>query len=423
MAPGDASAFSAAALAAFLFLSSQAAASETTVIAEAHYLMADGDTLAQAEDTVLQRAKRRAVEEAGVYLESTFLDVEKATGSGSAQASSLEIRTIAAAVTKTEILELLRSFENDRPSFYVRIRAVVDLDHLQEAIRRWHSEQQFADHFRRLQKENSRLKAEIRELKTTPRGVHTITLTPPGPANISEEAQQLVEEAIITPHLQQKLDLTSQAVVLAPQAAEPLIVRGQTYLQLVSTTYSKNAKPSTYSQYIDNARMDFDRALQIDPQNTWALLGQGDVNTWLQRIDEAARSYQQALALNPFFDTARHRLITLYTTQARKLATLKRWAEALDLLDALLDNHHMPDSWILDHKEAYLLRSHIYKKLHRPTEAIADLTAVLRGDPTDVPTLLARANLYRKQLRGHMAKDDFERACALGSTEACRQLP
>ena len=425
MARSDAVAFSTATLtfiAAVLFLPSHGAASETTVIAEAHYLMADGDTLAHAEKTVLQRAKRQAVEQAGMYLESTFLDIEKTTGNESVQASALEIRTIAAAVTKTEILELVRSFENDRPRFSVRIRAVIDLEHLQEAIRRWHSERQFAEHFRRLQKENSRLKAEIRELKTTPPGVHTITIGSPGPAKISEEAQQLVERAILSPDLRQKLNLTSQAVLLAPQAAEPLIVRGQTYLQLVSTAYSKNVKPSTYSRDLDNARMDFDRALLIDPQNTWALLGRGDANTWLQRTEEAARSYEQALALNPFFDTARHRLITLYTTQARKLATLKRWTEALDLLDTLLKNP-IPDSWILDHKEAYLLRSDLYTKLRRPTEAITDLSMVLRGDPTDVRTLLARAALYRKQLRGHMAKDDFERACALGSSEACRQLP
>ena len=415
-------AHSVAILAVILLLSSQTAASETTVTAEARYLMADGDTLAQAEETVLQRAKRRAVEQAGMYLESTFLDVEQENGNGRVQTSSLEIRTIAAAITKTDILESRRSFENNRPNFYVRIRAVIDLDHLQEAIRRWHSEQQFAEHFRRLQKENSRLKAEIRELKTTPRGVHTITVGPTGPAKIPEEAQKLVEQAIMTPSLRQKLRLTSHAVRLAPQAAEPLIVRGQTYLQLVSTSYSKKAKPSQYSQYIDNARMDFDRALLIDPQNTWALLGQGDVRTWLHRTDDAARSYEQALALNPFFDTARQRLITLYTTQARKHARAKRWTDALDILDRLL-KPHMPDSWILDHKEAYLLRSDIYKKLKRPTEAIADLSMLLRGDPTDVRVLLSRATLYRKQLKGHKAKNDFERACLLGSTQACRELP
>ncbi len=139
--------------------------------------MADGDTLALAEEKVLQRARRRAVEEAGMYLESTFHDLEKTTGGKSLQISSLEIRTIDAAITKTEILESQRSFENDRPSFFVRIRAVVNLDHLQAAIRRWQSEQQLAEHFRRLQKENVELKAQLHELKTTAVGVRTLIIS------------------------------------------------------------------------------------------------------------------------------------------------------------------------------------------------------------------------------------------------------
>ena len=409
-------------LAAFLAFSSHAMALETTVVAEARYLMADSDTLAQAEETVLQRAKQRAVEEAGVYLESTFLDVEKALNGRNVQASSLQIRTIAAAITKTEILESLRSFENNRPSFYVRIRAIVDLDHLQDAIHRWHSEQQFAEHFQRLQKENTRLKAEIRGLKTPPHTAPPLAITPSGQSNATTQAQELVQQAILTPNLLQKLDLASQAIILAPQTADPLVVRGQTYLQLVSTAYSKRAQPSEYSRYVDNARMDFDRALLIDPHNTWALLGQGDVHTWRQQTDEAAHSYKQALALNPFFDTARHRLIILYTTHARKLVTQRQWADALSALHNILGSH-VPDSWILDHKEAYLLRSTIYKKLHKPAEAIDDLSMILRDNPTDMRTLLARAKLYREQLQGHLAKSDFERACLLGSAEACRQLP
>ena len=79
--------------------------------------MADGDTLAGAEEKVLQRARRNAVEEAGVYLEATFHDVEKESGGRSTQISSLELRTIAAAVTETEILESRRSFELNLPVF------------------------------------------------------------------------------------------------------------------------------------------------------------------------------------------------------------------------------------------------------------------------------------------------------------------
>lgn len=400
----------------------QAAASDTTVVAEAQYFMADGDTLAQAEDTVLQRAKRKAVEEAGMYLESTFLDVEKSAGDKSFQTSSLEIRTIAAAVTKTEILESRRSFDNDRPSFYVRIRAVVDLEHLQEAIRRRHSEQQMAENFRRLQKENSELKAQLRGLKAAPTGVRTLTINPPGRTRHKEQAQELVDRAITTRNFQQKIELASRAAILDPHDADPLVVRGQTYLKLASTAYSNKAKLSDYAKYVDNARMDFDRALIIDPKNTWALLGQGDVNTWLQRHDDASRSYEEALALDPLFDIARHRLSTLYTTQAHKLVAAKRWEPALAVLQKLLGDH-VPDGWVLDHKEAYLLRSDIYRKLNRPERAIEDLSVVLRVEPANPHALLTRAKLYRAQLQGHLAKNDFERACMLGSKEACQELP
>jgi tetratricopeptide (TPR) repeat protein len=404
------------------FLPPSASALDTTVVAEAHYLMADGDTLAQAEEKVLQRAKRKAIEEAGMYIESTLLDIEKTAGGRSFQASSLEIRTIASAITKTEVLESSRSFEQDRPSFFVRIRALVDLDHLQDAIRRWQSEQQLAEHFRRLQKENSELKAQLREIKKAPLGVHTLVIDPPGRAGTREQARTLIEKAILTPNLRQKLDLTSEAAVLDPQATAPLVVRGQTYLQLVSAAYSKKAKLSEYSKYIDNARMDFDRALIIDPQSIWALLGQGDVYTWLHRTDDAVRSYERALALDPLFDVAHLRLLTLYTSQARKLMTAKQWSSALAVLQNTITTH-VPDGWMPYYKEAYLLRSDLYRKLNQPAQAIDDLSAVLRAEPADMQALLTRATLYREQLQGRLAKDDFEHACMLGSVEACKQIP
>jgi len=237
-----------------------------------------------------------------------------------------------------------------------------------------------------------------------------------------EQARILVEKAILSQHLPQKFDLISQAAALDPQSVEPLIVRGQTYLRLASAAYSNKSRPSKYSKYIDNARMDFDRANLIDPKNTWALLGQGDVNTWLHRPVEAAHAFEQVLELDPFFDLARYRLIDLCTTEARKLVSLKQWSSALTVLQKCL-SPKTPDSWIPHQKEAYLLRSNIYKKLSRPTQAIDDLSVILQADPTDRQALLARASLYQEELQGRSAKDDLERACMLGATPACEQLP
>lgn len=406
-----------------LFLvASSATATETTVVAEGRYVMADGDTLAIAEERVLQRAQRKAVEEAGIYLESTFHDYETVRNGKSSRISSLEIRTLAAAITKTDVLESGRSFENDRPVFTVRIRAVVNLDHLQEAIHRWRSEEQLAAHFKQLQRENAELKAQLRETHTPPSGVRTLVIEPPGRTGPQGQARHLLETALHSHNLRQKIDLTSQAATLDSQFVDPLIVRGQTYLKMASLAYSNKSRPSEYSQYIDCARMDFDRALLLDAINPWALLGQGDVSTWLNQPESAESAYTQALEIDPLFDVARQRLIRVTTTQARKLISAKQWGPAMTTLNRIL-NSSASESWIPSQKEAYLLRGELHQKLNQSAQAIDDLSIVIDIDPTHVQALLIRGKLYQEQLQGRLAKEDFEQACILGASAACEQLP
>ncbi|HEX6532089.1 MAG TPA: hypothetical protein VF019_05645 [Nitrospira sp.] len=398
------------------------AASTKTVIAEAQYTMADGDTLASAEEKVLQRAQRRALEEAGVYLESTFYDLEKEWQGRTVRNTSWEIRTISAAVTETEILDSRRTFENDRPMFFIRIRANVDLQNLADAVRRLQSEAQMARHFRELQQENQHLRAQLREFQQEPTGVRMLTIEPNGKHEPVVRAKQQLENAFHTPDLWKKIQLASDAAQLDPQSAEPLIVRGQAYLRLVSIAYSEHSPTSSFSDHIEKAQSDFDQAVQLDSKNPWAWIGKGDVQTWLKRTDEAAYCYERALEFDPFFDIARQRLIGLYTTQARRQAKAKQWHQSLGTLKKLLDGK-TSDNWLPEQKEAYLLRSDVLLKLNRPEQALEDLSTVIKFDPINVGALLTRANLYRNRLQGRLAKDDFEQACVLGSIEACEQLP
>ena len=406
----------------FLWGTPAFSASTKTVIADGQYVMADGDTLAGAEEKVLQRAQRKAVEEAGVYLETTFHDVEKESGGRSTQTSSLEIRTIAAAVTETEILESRRSFELDRPVFFVRIRATVNVSSLTEAIRRLQSDQQLAQHFRQLQQENHQLRSQLQELQQQPVGVRMLAIDPNGKSTSHQQARAMIETALHTSNLRDKIQLSTDAVTLDNRYVDPLIVRGQTYLRLVSLAFSQQAQALDYADYLDKARIDFDRAITLDAKNVWAWVGKGEVLTWLKQWDEAAAAYEQALELDPFADIARQPLIGVYTTQARRQADAKSWHQALATLKKLL-NAQTPESWIPYQKEAYALRSEIYVKLNQPEQAIEDLSTVIRVDPTDAAALVARAKLYRERLQGRLAKDDFERACALGSNPACEQLP
>ena len=338
------------------------------------------------------------------------------------QTSSLEIRTIAAAVTETEILESRRSFELNRPVFFVRIRATVDMSSLAEAIHRLQSDQRLTQHFRRLQQENHQLRSQLKELQQQPIGVRMLTIDPNRKSASHEQARAMLETALHTSNLRDKIQLSTNAATLDDRYVDPLIVRGQTYLRLVSLAFSQRGQTSDYAEYLEKAKIDFDRAITLDAKNVWAWVGKGDVFTWLKQLDEAAAAYEQALELDPFADIARQPLIGIYTTQARRQADAKSWRQALATLKKLL-NPQIPESWITHQIEAYILRSEIYLQLNQPEQAIEDLSTVIRVDPTNVPALATRANLYRERLQGRLAKDDLERACVLGSAQACEQLP
>jgi tetratricopeptide (TPR) repeat protein len=362
------------------------------------------------------------VEEAGIYLESTFRDVEKESGGRSTQTSSLEIRTIAAAVMETEILESRRSFELDRPVFFVRIRVTVNMSSLAEAIRRLQSDQRLTQHFRQLQQENHQLRSQLQELQRQPIGVRMLAIDPIGKSSSYQRARAMLETALHTSNLRDKIQLSTDAATLDDRYVDPLIVRGQTYLRLVSLSFSQQVQALDYADYLDKARIDFDRAITLDPKNVWAWIGKGDVLTWLKQLNEATVAYEQVLELDPFADIARQRLIGAYTTQARHQAETKSWQQALTTLKKLI-NAQTPESWIPYQKEAYALRSEIYLKLNQPEQAIEDLSTVIRVDPTNATALVTRAKLYRERLQGRLAKDDLERACVLGSVSACEQLP
>lgn len=168
-----------------LMISQEALASTPrtkVVVADATYLMADTDTLSGAEENVLTRAKRKAVEEVGVYIEASSLDIEKEVDGKTSRSSSLSLRTIAAAITGTEVLEKRHMLEGERLSFYVKIRVSVSLDALDEAIKRQHVYEELTERQQRLDSENRRLKAELNELRSqtrTPRRFPTISDSTP----------------------------------------------------------------------------------------------------------------------------------------------------------------------------------------------------------------------------------------------------
>jgi tetratricopeptide (TPR) repeat protein len=389
------------------------------VVAQATYVMGDSDTIASAEENALLRAKRQAIEEAGVYLEATSKDVETHAGGHTAHLNSLGIRTLAAAVTETEILDKRRSFEGDRLVFYVKIKAKVHLDWLTEAIKRMKADEQLAAHHRQLEAENSHLKAELERLRRQLPGVAGPSVNQGQARRNRRAAESLIRSAIQTRSLPAKIEDATRALDEDDSYVDAYIVRGQTFLRIAALTSSGKApRAEEQSAYVERAIADFNRALTLDPTSTWALLGRGDAYTWQTRMETAAADYARILKLDPLFDVARQRLITLFTSMAKKQAAARQWQPALTSLSHILE----PETtltWLAYQKDAYLLMSRIYTELGDLDRAVSDLSTVLRVDPGNSQALLRRAELYRRLMQGRLAREDFERACGLALEEAC----
>ncbi|MGH9894500.1 MAG: hypothetical protein ACREA0_21460, partial [bacterium] len=330
------------------------------------------------------------------------------------------IRTIAAAVTETQILEKRMTLDEGRVTFYVKIRATVHLDTLAEAVKRMRATEHLAEHFGQLQAENIRLRKEINRLRDE---VDTSKAPAgrPGRGQDTRTARNLVAEAIRTLDLPQKIELASLAIDLDATLTDAYVVRGQTYLRIASLTSSDTDPEAARNVYVDRAMADFERALQLEPGNNWGLLGRGDGRTWRHDYEGAAQDYRRILDSDPLFDLARQRLITVQTVIARTRVEAQRWQAALATLDGLLDGDHAP-TWIVHEQEAYLLRSRIHTELGHLDAAAADLSTLLRVVPTNAEALVLRGQVYRRLRQGRMANEDFERACMLGSPEGCAAL-
>ena len=101
-----------------------------TIIAEAIYLMGDGETPSFAEAMVLQKAKQTALEQAGTYVES-YTQVRNL------DVAVDEIKTIAGGVLETDVIQKDRTIlKEGGERFYIKIRARVTTDKIEDLARR-----------------------------------------------------------------------------------------------------------------------------------------------------------------------------------------------------------------------------------------------------------------------------------------------
>ena len=142
----------------FLLVVPLVALAETKILtAEAAYTMGDGETPSFAEAMVLQKAKQVALEQAGTYVES-YTKIQNL------DLTVEEIQTIAGGVLQVKVLEKKRSLVGDGLQIYVKIKATVTTDKMEELAQRIKGKN-VAEEYEKLQDDYARLIQEVESWK------------------------------------------------------------------------------------------------------------------------------------------------------------------------------------------------------------------------------------------------------------------
>lgn len=155
---------------AFLFLLVVpliAHAETKTLTSEAAYTMGDGETPSFAEAMALQKAKQMVLEQAGTYVES-YTRVQNL------DLTTEEIQTLAGGVLQVEVLDRKRSLVGDGLQIYVKIKATVTTDKMEELAQRI-KDKNVAEEYKKLKDDYIRLTQDFESWK------QRLSKTPPGP--------------------------------------------------------------------------------------------------------------------------------------------------------------------------------------------------------------------------------------------------
>lgn len=149
--------FSAIIIAIFLFSPSSAFAEVKEIISEGTYNMGDGETPSVAESRALLQAKRTALEQAGTYVES-YTKVKNF------QLTEDEIKVLSSGLMEVEILDKKRTIVGDGFHFWVKIKAIVNLDKTEEMAKRV-KEKDVIEDYKKIQEAYDKSQKDIEELK------------------------------------------------------------------------------------------------------------------------------------------------------------------------------------------------------------------------------------------------------------------
>lgn len=343
-------------------------AKQLEFIREYTYAAGEADSKISCRAIALEQVKRLLLEELGTYLVSS-------TSVKDAQLSKDEIITYTAGAVVTHIMEE----RWDGRTYFLKAKIKADDNDVVKSINAIRHNQENMLALEKLREEKSAALKEIERLKkelevsskneaaSGQGATHVSTLRRKYDQAVVEiTAQEYLEQGIALRN-NHKYDLAVEAYNQAQKAAplwpRPYIGRGMTLLRMNTTEKTTRALE------------DFERALQLDPENAIALSYHGVALVILGKKQKGFEALEQAINRAPDDPST-------IANMGWGLLQARQPGKALSLLTRSLELQKIKNS------RTYLLRSLAYRQLGERAKAKADLdTAALLGDPTALKLL------------------------------------
>ena len=378
----------------FLFYPSHGFTVVKEIVAEGAYNMGDGETPSVAESRALLNAKRIALEQAGTYVES-YTKVKNI------QVTEDEIQVLASGIMEVEILDKKRTIVGDGFRFWVKIKATVNPDRIQEMAKKV-KEKSVIDDYKKIQEAYDKSQKEIEELKKQLAQAKDKKEKKKVEAKISDDERMFQAnewfdkgyQHYLNKEYDKAIEAYTSAIAINPNYAKAHYNRG--------TVYGKE------KGLHDKAIEDFNKAIALNPNLAEAYNNRGAAYGNKGQYDRAIEDYNKASTLNPNFAEAYNNRGIAYADKGH--------------YDRAIEDSNKSIALDPNYAKAYYTRGLAYGKKGQYDRSIEDFNKAIALNPNDAKAYAARGLAYAILGVIDRAISDLQKACDMGDENGCKGL-
>ena len=351
------------------------------------------ETPASATARAREDAKRRAAQQAGVYVESY-------TKVANLMLEESEVQTIAASVLKIQDEKTsITVMEENLLKFTVEITALVDDTDPQVLQSMLANRESFDESVRRnikLQREYDELKSQMEDLKRQYESADANQrekIKVESAQNISRlnslEDLEKANEFYIRQNYVSALEYYNHALETDPNSAEAYNNRGLTYYHLNQNT---------------NALSDFSRAIDLDKNFSHAYNNRGMILNSMGQHSQAIPDFDQALKLNPKFAYALNNRGNAYAAIGKYQNAVQDLKSAAKISDNSAEIHNN--------------LGNVYQATEKYSDAIKEYSKAIKLNSNYFEAFYNRSIVYYMQKKYSEALSDARRAVELNPQDS-----